>query len=241
MQRQRTVIVLLGPPGAGKGTQADCLSSALGIPSISTGEMMRQECRSGSALGAQVESLLTAGQLVKDALIQEVVSRRLTLADCAQGCILDGFPRTAAQARFLDQLLAKLRFDSPTVFDLAIAPEELIARLSSRRQCPSCDRTFQVASGVPSSCPHDGAALVFRADDQPSTIRRRLQIYANHTSEIVRYYQNRGYHSINASQSVEEITRNVLRVLDPDLSGTEGLKPPVLAPQHLCGQSIVAQ
>ena len=153
MQRRGSVIVLLGPPGSGKGTQADRLASALAIPTISTGEMMRHECRSGSELGAQVQSLLASGQLVADELIEEVVSRRLAQADCARGFILDGFPRTAAQARFLDLLLAKLRFDLPIVFDLTIAPEELIARLSSRRECPLCNRTFHVAAKEPTTCP----------------------------------------------------------------------------------------
>jgi adenylate kinase len=216
MQRSGTVIVILGGPGAGKGTQAHRLSSALGIPTVSTGEMMRHESRSGSPLGAHLQRLLTAGQLVNDELIEELVSQRLAQPDCARGCILDGFPRTGSQARFLDHLLAELRFDPPIVFDLTIAPEELMARLSSRRQCPTCDRTFHVARGASGNCPHDGAALVFRTDDQPVTIRRRLQIHADHTTEIVRYYQPRGYHSIDASQPVEEITRGLLKELAQD-------------------------
>jgi adenylate kinase len=234
------VIVLLGPTGAGKGTQADRLSSGLGIPSISTGEMMRQECRSGSARGAQVQSLLAAGQLVKDELIQEVVAGRLARPDCAQGCILDGFPRTAEQARFLDRLLDKLRFLGPIVFDLVVAPDELIARLSSRRHCPSCDRTFQAAPGMSGGCPHDGATLVLRADDQPATVRHRLKIYAHHSSEIVGYYQNRGYHSISASQPVEEITERILRILSNDPNGTKEFKLPVLASQNICAFNNVA-
>jgi adenylate kinase len=221
------VIVLLGPPGSGKGTQADRLASALDIPTISTGEMLRHESRSGSALGLQVKSLLAAGQLVNDELIEKVVSHRLAQPDCARGCILDGFPRTAAQARFLDQLLAKLRFDVPIVFDLVIAPEELIARLGARRECPSCNRTFHVASGGSAICPHDGATLVFRDDDQPATIRRRLEIYAEHSGEMLRYYQNHGYHSINASQPVDEIANDMLQLLRPDPNGTKDLKLPV--------------
>jgi adenylate kinase len=201
--------------------------------------MLRHECRSGSALGLQVQSLLAAGQLVNDQLMEEVVSQRLAKPDCARGCILDGFPRTAAQARFLDQLLAKLRFDAPIVFDLTIAPDELIARLSSRRECPSCNRTFHVTANGSTICPHDGATLVFRDDDQPATIRRRLEIYAEHTSEMLRYYQNR--HSINASQPVDEIADDMVQVLRPEPNGTKDLKLPVLASQHLCAPNTVAR
>ena len=110
MQRQASVVILLGPPGAGKGTQAERLSASLNIPTISTGEMLRQECRSGSALGREVKSLLDAGALVSDELVQEIVAQRLTKPDCAHGCILDGFPRTAAQARFLERFLAGCAF-----------------------------------------------------------------------------------------------------------------------------------
>jgi adenylate kinase len=202
--------------------------------------MMRQECRSGSPLGAQVESLLASGQLVADELIEEVVSRRLAQPDCARGFILDGFPRTAAQAHFLDQLLAKLRFDPPVVFNLTIVPEELIARLGSRRECPSCNRTFHVTPGDPINCPHDGSTLVFRDDDQPATIRHRLAVYAEHTSELLRYYHTRGYHSINASRPVDDIASDVLSVLRPDPNGTKDLKLPVLAAQHLCAPNTVA-
>jgi adenylate kinase len=202
--------------------------------------MMRQECRSGSALGAQVATVLAAGQLVSDELIGKVVSQRLLQPDCAQGCILDGFPRTADQARFLDRLLASLHFDAPIIFDLKIAPEELISRLSSRRECPSCNRTFHITSGGSVLCPHDGAPLVFRDDDQPATIRRRLEIYAEHSSEILRYYQDRACHSIDASQPVAEIADDMLRALRPEPNGTKDLKLPVLAAQHLSAVSTVA-
>ena len=213
-----TIVILLGPPGAGKGTQAERLSSLLEIPSISTGEMLRQECRSGSALGFQVQSMLDAGQLVKDELVQEVVAARLAKPDCAQGCILDGFPRTVAQARFLDRMLGSVGFPSPVVFDLAIDPQVLITRLGSRRECPQCARTFHVMAGASMVCPVDGVELITRSDDQPETIRKRLEVYADNTSEIVHFYQNRGYQRIDASQPVEKVTRKLISLLSADLN-----------------------
>ncbi len=196
--------------------------------------MLRQECRSGSALGLQVQGLLESGQLVKDELIQEVVGRRLKDADCAHGCILDGFPRTAAQARFLDRYLAGSAFMAPIVFDLAITAQILIDRLGSRRQCPNCARTYQVTPGAAQLCPHDSAELIIRNDDQPATIRRRLAIYAENTSEIVRFYQNRGYHRIDASQPVEKVTQRLLRLLgETTPEASDDLVRPVLAAQQL--------
>lgn len=234
MGRSASVVILLGPPGAGKGTQAERLSSGLGIPSISTGEILRRECRSGSALGQQVQSLLGAGALVSDELIQEIVAQRLMQPDCANGYILDGFPRTVGQAQFLDRFLAGSAFAAPVVFDLSIDPKILIDRLSSRRQCPECARTYHMTPGASTQCPHDGAELIVRDDDQPATIRHRLKVYAETTSEVVRFYQNRGYHKVDGAQPVEKLTQRLMSFLGEASSRhmTDFARPAV-ASQHL--------
>src|SRR6478752_6790605 len=128
MQDHAHVVILLGPPGAGKGTQSARLSTALGIPAISTGEILRSECQSGSDLGREVETVLARGELVDDQIMNELVSRRLRESDCARGCILDGYPRTIAQARYLDHL----NFAVPRIFDFIVSARDVISRLGGR-------------------------------------------------------------------------------------------------------------
>jgi adenylate kinase len=176
--------ILLGPPGSGKGTQARWLSSALGIPAISTGEILRRECQSGSAVGRQVERVLAAGQLVADELMNEVVAKRLSQDDCEYGWILDGFPRTVAQARFL----AGHAKGSPVVFDFFLSEKELVARLSGRRECEQ------------------------RADDCPATIRERLRVYRRNSKELVRFYRQGDFHRVWAARAPEVISRELLRI-----------------------------
>ena len=234
MQRQGSVIVLLGPPGAGKGTQAELLSSSLGIPSISTGEILRQECRSGSALGLEVQSLVENGQLVRDELVQEVVAHRLMYPTVRMAASWMGFQEQRRRRRFLDRFLAGSAFTAPVVFDLTITPQILIDRLSSRRQCPACARTYQMTPGASTFCPHDGTELIIRNDDQPATIRKRLEVYAENTSEIVRFYQNRGYHRVDASQPVEKLAQKLLTLLgDTGSEIANDLARPVLAAHQL--------
>lgn len=211
--RRRNVIVLLGPPGCGKGTQAACLSPVLRIPSISTGELLRCECRSGSTLGKAVRSVLDSGRLVTDDLINQIVARRLSESDCRRGCILDGYPRTGVQARFLDTLLDDLKIPRPIVFQFEIECEDIVARLGRRRQCPKCGQISSALDTGDSFCASDGTKLTQRADDNPETIRERLRLYEQNAGELIQYYADKGLCLIRAMGEPAEISRNILRLL----------------------------
>jgi adenylate kinase len=209
------VLILFGPPGSGKGTQAVRLASALDIPAISTGEILRSECQSGSLLGRELATMLSSGQLVNDGLVSEVVARRIQNADCASGCILDGYPRTVSQARFLDELLMKLGMPSPTVLDFVVSPREVLARLERRRQCARCGRIVSVETRETGLlvCELDGAPLIRRADDHVGAIRERLRFYRQNAGELVRYYRKRRYCRVRANRSPDEVTSQIFAAL----------------------------
>ena len=226
-----TILVFLGPPGSGKGTQASRLSAALGIPAISTGEMLRRECQSGSKLGRAVQTVLNSGQLVSDDLINQVVASRIAQCDCASGCILDGYPRTVSQARYLSELLAKLSMPQPIVFDFDADCDEIISRLARRRECPHCRRIYSAADGSTDAkmvCGYDGTVLMQRADDNPGSIRERLRLYHHNASELVRYYRDKTYHRICATRPAAEIADEIISILEyhlppPGLSNSSRL------------------
>lgn len=214
---KQQVIIFLGPPGSGKGTQAAKLSSALGIPSISTGELLRQECKAGSELGRAVRSLLEAGQLVSDDLMNQLVADRVSRDDCSRACILDGYPRTVSQARYLQDILSLKGLGRCTVFDFSISGNEVVERLSRRRQCSSCGRIYALGlrqGQEEMTCQADGARLMRRDDDNPATILERLRVYRQHASELVRFYRQGEYHMILAGRAADEITAELLDVLD---------------------------
>ena len=188
-------VILLGPPGAGKGTQAKLLIERLGVPQISTGDMLRAAVTAGTPLGREAKRFMDRGALVPDAVIVGLVRERLQAPDCGRGYILDGFPRTVAQAEALDTALNELRAVLDHVLCLEVPSEELIARIAGRRTCRACGAMYHVRfspskrEGVCDVC---GGETYQRDDDREATVRERLAVYADQTAPLVRFYEERG-------------------------------------------------
>jgi adenylate kinase len=213
------ILILLGPPGAGKGTQAKMLARELRVPHISTGDMFRDHKARGTELGKQVDAIMASGALVPDEVTNAMVKDRLGRPDVAGGFILDGYPRTTAQAEFLDLLLRSLGQGAGRALSYEVAEELLVDRLSGRRSCSRCGAVYHVTANPPKSagtCDRDGAPLVLRDDDTPETVKRRLAEYEAKTEPLKRYYHERGTLSrIEGAGSPEDIlaaTRQVLGI-----------------------------
>lgn len=214
------MILLFGPPGCGKGTQSPLITRLLNIPAISTGEMLRAEVEDQTPLGKEVQSILAAGSLVSDELVNQIVVSRISQPDCRNGFLLDGYPRTLSQAKFLDDKLAELGFPAPTVFHLATPKSVLIERISSRRQCPTCGRIYNLLFKPPLKpgiCDNDGTRLVRRSDDSVEVVSARLEAYEHQTAPIMVHYAGGDYHSIPANRPPDEIYRDIEAVLKPRL------------------------
>jgi adenylate kinase len=189
------ILILLGPPGAGKGTQAKLLASQYGIPHISTGDMFRDHIARGTDLGLRVKELMAGGNLVPDEITNGLVKERLGRADVGPGCILDGYPRTVPQAEYLDRLLKSMGRAVNRVLSYVIAEEAVVERISGRRSCPQCGAVYHVTQNpprVPDRCDRDAAVLVQRPDDASEKVRTRLNEYHAKTEPLVRYYRERG-------------------------------------------------
>lgn len=202
-------VVLLGPPGAGKGTQAGRLATRWSVPQISTGDMLREAVAKGTRLGLEARRYMEAGELVPDAVIIGLVRERLSQPDGRKGFILDGFPRTVAQAEALDQLLEAEGAPLDRVVLFQLTDEDLAARLTGRRVCGSCGRNYHVAFSPPrvaDRCDACGGVLTQRADDEEATVRRRLAVYARDTRPLVDYYRGRGLlATISAAGTMETV------------------------------------
>jgi adenylate kinase len=211
------ILVLLGPPGAGKGTQAKLLTAELRIPHISTGDMFRDHKARATEIGKQIQAIMDAGGLVTDDVTNAMVKERLSRPDCAAGFILDGYPRTAAQAGFLDDLLATMGRSITRALSYEVAEDALVERISGRRSCPKCGAVYHVTATPPKQagvCDKDGTALVLREDDKPENVRKRMQEYAGKTEPLKRLYADRGLVSvldgIGAPDAILAATRRIL-------------------------------
>jgi adenylate kinase len=213
------VVLLIGPPGSGKGTQGSLLAERLQVPVISTGDMLRRESQAGTALGDMVRSILDKGSLVSDDLINRLMAARLRLPDCRRGFALDGYPRTAPQAQFLDGLLDALSLPRPTVLHLVVSRETLLARLTARRHCGSCGRIYNLLQQPPrrdGRCDTDSAPLILRSDDSPQVIAERLKVHEQAAAPLIRYYHRTGnYHRIDGDRSFHEVLADLSRLLEP--------------------------
>ncbi len=212
-------IVLLGAPGAGKGTQSQRLVERLGIPQISTGDLLRSAVARGTELGRQAREAMEGGRLVDDSLVLGMIRERLGERDARRGFILDGFPRNLAQAHALERLLEQLRQPLDAVVQLEVDYRELVRRISGRRACADCGRVFNLLTSPPSAsalCPKTGAPhrLVQRPDDNEATVAERLRVYDEKTRPLVDFYRARSLlRVIDAQADVDEVTRRLFQAL----------------------------
>lgn len=189
------ILILFGPPGAGKGTQAKLLAVELAVPHISTGDMFRDHKARGTEIGLRVKAILDAGGLVTDDITNAMVEERLSRPDVARGCILDGYPRTVGQAGFLDGVLAKVGASIGKVISYEVSEASLVERIGGRRSCPTCGAVYHVTQQPPrvaGVCDKDGAALSLRVDDTPEKVRTRMHEYVTNTAPLKAWYQARG-------------------------------------------------
>jgi adenylate kinase len=218
-------VVLLGPPGAGKGTQAKRVMERYLVPQVSTGDILRYNVVQVTDLGVAAQAVMARGELVSDDLVCEMVRQRLSLKDCKRGYILDGFPRTAPQAGWLDALLDDKLFDNPRptrawpiVIRLDVDYNQLLLRIAGRRSCPTCGRIYNVHFQPPlvdEVCDVDGAKLVTRNDDRLEVIEPRLAAYQEQTAPVADYYHRTGrLISINGDLPMDEVTKLIFRIIE---------------------------
>jgi adenylate kinase len=207
-------LVFLGPPGAGKGTQALGVSEKYGIAHISTGDMLRAEIKAGSELGLLAKSFMDAGKLVPDDVVIGIVARRLQQPDCKKGFLLDGFPRTVVQARALAE-----RANIELVINIDVPDEVILERLGGRRVCRDCGATYHVSNMKGETCQNCGGTLIQRADDNPETIANRLSVYHAQTQPLIDYYQQQGIlRTVDGTLGIDPVFMEICGMLDKAFS-----------------------
>lgn len=211
-------IILMGPPGAGKGTQADLIKGNYPIPHISTGDMFRDAVTNGTVLGKEAQKYMESGQLVPDEVTIGIVKERLAHGDCEKGFMLDGFPRTTVQAEALDQVLTSMGKKIEAVINISVPEELLYERMSGRISCKDCKTVYHLTFNPPAKagvCDKCGGELVQRADDRGDTVKKRLQVYAEQTNPLIDYYQKQGnLYNIDGDRSTQVVFADIKNVLE---------------------------
>jgi len=214
------VLILMGPPGCGKGTQGKRLEERYSIPQLAMGDMLREAVRNETPVGKRAKSYMDRGALGPDDLIIEVMRERMGREDCAKGFILDGFPRTLAQAEALGGLLGDLNKKITAVINLDVADEEVVKRLAGRRSCKSCGAAYHVAFSPPKIngvCDKCGKELIQRSDDNENTVRQRLSVYREQTAPLISFYDRMGLlKNVQGTGTIDEIFRSVCSLIDKE-------------------------
>ena len=210
-------LILLGAPGAGKGTQAEKIVEKYGIPAISTGNILRAAVKDGTEMGLKAKSFMDAGQLVPDEVVIGIIKDRLKEKDCENGFILDGFPRTIPQAEALDKALAELGQKMDYAIDVDVPDENIVKRMGGRRACLNCGATYHIVfnpTKVEGKCDACGAETVLRDDDKPETVQKRLSVYHEQTQPLIDYYKAQGIlKSVDGTKPMDEVFTDIVAIL----------------------------
>lgn len=223
--RDSVVLLFFGPPGSGKGTQSKRIAEWMGIPAISTGEMFRSEVAAGTPLGREAQEVMSRGGLMGDEIVNRMLESRLRQESVRGGCLLDGYPRTLAQAEHLDELLVQLGMPEPTVLHLDVPRQALVERMSGRRHCGLCGRDFNVFTQPPridGVCDADGVRLETRDDDAEAVVSERLRQYELQTGPLIGYYRGRDYHRVDGNRSADVVFRDLVGELESRLVRVRG-------------------